>query len=56
MTLDDATRQLLNDAIEVLDHYRYWSDDGDEGNNEDVIELIDRIEAHLAQYDGREDG
>lgn len=58
MTLEEAAR-LLADTRIVLDRYRFWSDGQEMGNNEDVIELIERIDQALDESehsDGSADG
>ena len=52
MSVHDETLVLLRAAREVLQNYWFWSEDGEEGNNDDVIAISERIDAHLLLIDG----
>lgn len=39
--------ELLAEAREVLDQYRFSSDDEEEYNNNDVIDIIAKIDAFI---------
>jgi hypothetical protein len=45
------SRPLMNRILEVLNDNRFLSDDEDEYNNEDVIDLVTALEAELQKQD-----
>lgn len=46
---DVVPRSILREAVLVLDRYRFWTNDEDEGNNEDVIEMIETMVGWMEQ-------